>query len=218
MDALDYTLIPEETALLVIDMQNGYCNFDGSISQNGGDVSQMNAAIVKVKSLVEACREQGILDIWTIQNHYADDITRETHRITPHNRRGKTVPKGLAIKGTWDAEIVEELKELYAESAEIVLKHRFSAFLDTRLETLLRMKGINTLIVCGVLTTHCVESTVRDGYQRDFDIVVISDAVGALTKEANAGSLQLMNQFFGAVATTDEAIGLINGKELHLKI
>ncbi|RQW74661.1 cysteine hydrolase [Lysinibacillus composti] len=211
-----YNLIPEETALLVIDMQNGYCHLNGSIGSTGADVSQMNATIPHVKKLVEECRAAGILDIWTKQHHYADDITKEKHRILPHNRRGKTVPKNLAIKNSWDSQFVDELKELAATSEEIIIKHRFSAFLDTRLETLLRMKGINTLIVCGVVTTHCVESTVRDGYQKDYDMIVVNEGVGAFSNEANRASLKLMNQYFGIVISQEEALKLITEKQTLL--
>lgn len=210
-----YCLIPNETAILVIDMQNSWCHPNGSIARNGYDASMMRAVVPKVKELVTACRENGILDIWTIQNHYPDDITRKTHRIRPHTHRWKAGPPGL--KDTWEAEIVDELKDLATGPAELVVKHRFSAFLDTRLETLLRMKGINTLLVCGVATTHCVESTVRDAYQRDFDVIVARDAVAALTLEDHEASLRLMNKVFGVVLEQERLLKLINGESISLQ-
>jgi ureidoacrylate peracid hydrolase len=218
MKPINYHLIPNETALVIIDMQNGFCDYEGSISKGGGDVSAMNAIIPKVRELVLACREAGIIDIWVTQNHYADDITKKKHRITPHTLRWENGPNPTALKGTWDSQIVDQLKDLAKESSEIVIKHRFSAFMDTRLETLLRMKGVNTLIVCGVATTHCVETTVRDGYQKDYDIIVPSNAVGAMSPEAHEASLSIMNRFFGVVLSTEDTIKLTTGESLELNL
>lgn len=209
-----YNLIPNETALLVIDMQNSWCHPQGSIGRNGYDASMMRGIIPEVKELVNACREAGILDIWTIQNHYPDDITRQIHRIRPHTHRWKAGPPGL--KDTWEAEVVDELKELAQKPAEIIVKHRFSAFFDTRLDTLLRMKGINTLLICGVATTHCVETSVRDAYQRDYDVLIAEEAVAALTKEDHDASLRLMNKVFGVVMKNEQLLSLIQGESIPL--
>jgi len=211
-----FELQPEKTALLIIDMQNSYCHPDGSIGRAGYDVEAMNATIPKVKELLLACRSAGILDIWTIQNHYPDDLTRKTHRITPHTHRWMAGPP--ALKGTWDAEVVDELKAFTDLPAELVTKHRFSAFFDTRLDTLLRMKGIDTLLVCGVATTHCVETTIRDAYQRDYDVLVAAEAVGGLTKENHQASLKLINETFGVVISAEQMVELIHGEPQQLRM
>jgi ureidoacrylate peracid hydrolase len=203
-----YTLEPARTALLVVDMQNSFCHPNGSIGRGGGSVAAMAATIPQVKRLIEAARQAGIRDVWTVQNHYAQDATRLAHRITPHTvKRSSGAP---ALKGTFDAEIVDELKELSQEPAEIVVKHRFSAFLDTRLETLLRIKDIHTLILCGVSTSLCVETSARDAYQRDYDVIVVSDAVASSWEAGHQASLAVIDKYFGAVATTDEALQLMN--------
>lgn len=216
MKPINFNLIPNETALIVIDMQNGFCNYEGSISKGGGDISSMHATIPRVRELILACREAGIIDIWTLQQHYPDDITKKLHRITPHTLRWGAGP--TALKGTWDSEIIDELKDLAQEPAEMVIKHRFSGFMDTRLDTLLRMKGINTLLVCGVATSHCVETTVRDGYQKDYDIIVPSDAVGAMSTEAHNASLSLIDRFFGVVLSSDDILRLIKGESMVLNL
>lgn len=206
----------DKTAFLIIDMQNSYCHPDGSIGRNGYNSSMMNAAIPKVKELLVESRKNGLLDIWTIQNHYPDDQTRYNRLITPHTHRWKAGPPGL--KGTWDAEIVDELKEFIDDKAELVTKHRFSAFLDTRLDTLLRMKGITTLIIAGVATTHCVETSVRDAYQRDYNVFVAEDAVAGLDKEDHEASLRLINKVFGLVLNNEEIKSLMQGKDISVHI
>lgn len=208
--AIPFSIDPAETAIIAIDMQNGFCSPAGSMcAKGGGDISMMRSTIPQVRELVEAGRDRGVLDIWTKQEHYKDDITKLRHKITPHTLRWPAGPTGL--KGTWDSEFVEELADLATEPAEIVIKHRFSAFFDTRLDTLLRMKGITTLIVCGVATTHCVETTVRDAYQKDYDVIVPSEAVGALTEEPHLASLWMIDRFFGKVMSTSDVVRLISG-------
>lgn len=206
----------EKTALLVIDMQNSYCHPEGSIGRNGYDSSMMNATIPKVKELLEVSRSNQILDIWTIQNHYPDDQTRKNALITPHTHRWKAGPP--ALKDTWDAEVVDELKEFIDDKAELVTKHRFSAFLDTRLDTLLRMKGITTLIVTGVATTHCVETSVRDAYQRDYNVIVAEEAVAGLNKEDHDASLRLINKVFGLVLDNETIKSLMRGEDIHYEL
>lgn len=205
-----------KTALVIIDMQNSYCHPEGSIGRNGYDNKMMIEAVPKVKELVEACRENGILDIWVTQNHYNDDQTRFNRLITPHTHRWAAGPP--AVKGSWESEVVDELKVFIDEDTEVVKKHRFSAFFDTRIDTLLRMKGIETLIVCGVATTHCVETTVRDAYQRDYNVIVGEEAVGAMSLEDHEASLRLINKTFGLVLNNRDLVTLIEGKELELKL
>src|SRR5699024_3953812 len=88
--------------------------------------------------------------------------------------------------------------------------------MDTRLRTLLRMKGINTLIVCGVGTAHCVESTVRDAYQYDFDVLVADEAVAGMKLEDHQASISIMKKVFGLTLNNDSLLNLIKGNSLSL--
>lgn len=211
-----YNLIPEETAIVIIDMQNSFVHPEGSIGRNGYNSSMMSDTIPYVKELVEACRENNILDIWVTQNHYSDDITRETHRIRPHTHRWAA--GSPAIKNTWESQIVDELKPLADSSEEIVIKHRFSAFIDTRLKTLLRMKNINTLLICGVGTAHCVESSVRDAYQLDYDVLVAEEAVAGMAIEDHEASIRIIEKVFGLVVKNDQLLKLIKGESMPLNL
>ncbi|GAB7008036.1 cysteine hydrolase [Nocardioides sp. AN3] len=208
----EMSLDPAETAIIAIDIQNGFCSPKGTMAQAGGDISMMAATVPHIRRLVEAGRGRGVLDVWTKQEHYADDVTKQRHQITPHTMRWAAGPTGL--KGTWDSDFIDDVGDLVTEPAEIVVKHRFSGFFDTRLDTLLRMKGVRTLIVTGVATAHCVETTVRDGYQRDYDIIVPREAVGTLTIEPHEASLWMIDRFFGKVLPTDDVLRLIAGETL----
>lgn len=201
----------EHTALVVVDMQNGFISPQGSVGRAGADTSLMQATVAPVRRLIEAARRYGILDVWTIQEHYPDDRTRHAHRIIPHTLRRSSGPPALI--NTWDGEIVPELSDLASDPAEFIRKHRFSAFLDTRFETLLRMKGIDTLIICGVSTSLCVETSVRDAYQRDFDVIVASDAVGISSVDMHTASLRVIDRYFGMCVPTDEILSRLNDSQ-----
>lgn len=198
------SLYVDKTALLVIDMQNSFCHPQGSIGRAGADVSLMTATIAPVARLLQTANDIGMLHVWTIQEHYPDDVTRYAHRVKPHTLRHGGGP--AALTACWESEIVDELKPYAEPPAELVRKHRFSGFLDTRLRTLLRMKGIDTLLICGVSTTLCVETTVRDAYQLDFDVILATDAVGTSTLEEHNNSLKTMQRWFCVGTTTEDLI------------
>lgn len=105
------------------------------------------------------------------------------------------------IRGTWDTEIVDELKP---ESADVVLeKTRNSAFIRTRFADILAERRINHLIATGVGTNVCVESTARDAWQNDFAVVTVGDATAALSEDEHNATLKNL-QWFGGTATVSE--------------
>ncbi|MFJ4286872.1 cysteine hydrolase family protein [Paenarthrobacter nicotinovorans] len=208
------TLDPSRTAIVAIDIQNSYVHTKGTIARGGADISMMAAVIPPIRDLVTAGRERGYSDIWTRHVHYPNDVTRTRHKILPHSLRWDAGP--TVLKGTWDSEFADGVADLTQDPAEIVLKHRFSSFLDTRLDTLLRMNDVDTLILTGVTTTHCVETTARDAYMRDYDVIVVSDAVGALTQEAHDASLWMLDTNFGKVLSSAEVLRLIDGETLDI--
>ncbi|WP_418057463.1 cysteine hydrolase family protein [Pimelobacter simplex] len=211
---LPLTLDPARTAVLAIDPQNSFLHPDGLIARNGGDVSMMTAALPYLREVVVAGREQGIQDIWTQHVHYPNDAKWGRHQVLPHSYRWDAGP--TALKGTWEAEFFHEVQDLTETSTEVVVKHRFSSFLDTRLDTLLRMLDVRTLIVTGYATTHCIECTVRDAYQRDYDVIVPSEAVAAISKSGHDASLEIIDKVFGKVLPTADVLRLVAGETLEI--
>lgn len=190
------SLLQKETALLVIDMQNAFCHPKGGLAQAGVDIRMPQAIVPRVKRLVQLCRGAGVPIIWTRQEHYPDDVTRKRHRIPSHLAKAKV---RAAEKGTWDSEIHEDLLEEVKPEDHMVFKHRMSCFFDTTLETKLRMLGVTTLIICGVTTNVCVESTIRDAYFRDYDIYVIEDCVAGAFEDLHRATLKNVELYFGEV-------------------
>jgi ureidoacrylate peracid hydrolase len=192
---------PKETALLVIDMQNGFCHPEGTLAKDGTDISMMRATIPKTKRLLEICREHGIPDFWTIQEHHVVDKTRELHKIVPHTMKRFRPP---CLKGTWDAEVVDELKPFITKDSHLLPKQKFSAFYNTNLEVMTRVLGVRTLIVCGVSSNACVETSLREAYMRDLDLVIVQDCIGGLRKEWHDFAVSVWSRFLGVVVNVED--------------
>ena len=140
-------LNPEKTALLIIDAQNDFCHPEGVLAQSGVDVTHLIAAGKNIENLIKICQAAGVRDIWTQQINHRVDHGRAHKQIKAHTDKRK---KYTAQPGSWGAEIIDELKPLINENSEVMIKYRFNCFLNTRLEQLLKILGIKTLIICGV--------------------------------------------------------------------
>lgn len=207
---LDVTLDPAEVGLLVIDLQNGFCHPEGSRARAfGADaVAKPRAMVPHALGLVERCRALGIPVWFTRQVHFSGDRGRARRRIPSHlDRRG--VKLDLCHQGTWDAELLDEVKEHIRSDDEIIVKHRASGFYNTRLESVLRMSGVQVLVVAGTTTSFCVDSTIRDAYARDFDVIVPAECVADTDDAAHEAVLASTERFHGVVTTADELMAAL---------
>jgi ureidoacrylate peracid hydrolase len=177
----------ERPALLVIDMQNGFCHPAGSVARGGAWIDDCQATIGPIASLLGVARRAKVPVIFTRFVYRADyaDGGILVSELRPHLKERRSL-----VQGEWDAEIVSELTPLSDEF--VVDKNRFSAFYATSLESILRGLDVRTLIVCGVTTNMCVESTVRDAGQRDYRVYVVRDAVGELDRARHEHALCAM--------------------------
>jgi ureidoacrylate peracid hydrolase len=194
----------KKSALLVIDMQNGFCDPEGGLSKAGLDVSAMTAVVPKVRQLVEACRELRLPIMWSLQQHLPEDTTQRTRRVPSHIQKRKVAPP--TPRGTWHAELVPSLKEVSRPEDYFIVKHRFSMFYSTTLDSVLRMLSISHLIVSGVATNVCVESTVRDAYYRDFDVTVIEDCVAGTMLDLHQATLKNVEIYLGELVSLNEFV------------
>ena len=196
-------LDPKEVGLLVVDMQNGFCHPDGARAKAFGvDAIAMPRAIIpNVVEMMRLCRSAGVRITLTRQVHYPDDQARKRRRIPSHlDRRG--VKLELCWRGTWDSELLDEIKAEVRAEDDIVIKHRASAFYNTPLEAELRIKGIQVLIVTGTTTSFCIDSTIRDAYMRDYDVLVPAECVSDTDQAAHDAVLASVDRFHGVVTTT----------------
>jgi ureidoacrylate peracid hydrolase len=187
----------EATALIVIDMQNGFCRDEGSIPRIGFDIGMAKAAILPCARLLAAARDAGLPVIFT-RYVYQPGHTDGGLLVDALMPELKAVD--ALVAGTWDMAIIDELSP---REGEIVIdKNRPSAFFGTNLDEIIANHGIRELIVCGVTTNCCVETTVRDASQRDILCHVAADATGELDRERHDAALRTMGILFARVTDT----------------
>jgi len=197
----------DTTALLVVDMQNAFCHPDGTLGISGVDVGPAVATIEPVRRLVDAARAASVPVLWTQQEHFATDASRARKRLASHMSKRKRVS---ALSGTWDMAIVDELAPLADDPSFVIRKHRFGSFYETRLEQVLRMLGTEALLVCGTTANACVETTLREAYLRDYDVVAVTDAIAAVRPEWEPTAHAVWAQYLGELATADEVVAWLD--------
>jgi nicotinamidase-related amidase len=188
---LEERVAPEHTALLVVDMQNDYCSAGGASDRNGRDLSAAQAIIPTVMGLIEAAREVKVAVIFTKYTVGPGVAGLSGPEIL---RRGMNFA-GLdsTIRGTWGHEIVDDLP---CRPEDVVIeKRRLSSFVGTDLDLILRSQGVKTVVVAGVVTQGCVESTVRDAVGRDYYVAIPEDCVASTGDEVHQTSLACMAHF-----------------------
>lgn len=214
LDVLD----PGRTALLVVDMQNAFCHDEGTLGISGVNVAPAQAIVEPIRGLVERCRAAGVPVLWSQQVHFATDAGRARKRLPSHTQKRARVS---ALAGTWDMELVDGLKDLAAAEPHLVFeKHRFGCFYETRLDAALRMLGTDALLVCGATANACVETTLREAYLRDYDVVAVTDCIAAVRPEWEPTAHAVWGQYFGVLATSGDVIGWLDRarepRALHL--
>ncbi|WP_167752756.1 cysteine hydrolase family protein [Pusillimonas caeni] len=184
----------DRMALLVIDLQNDFCSPDGYLAQRRGyKVDHVKGVLPNIRLLIRQARAAGTPIVW-IRSHYDFKYINEAFMA----KRGE---EGCCLENTWGADFYEEHP---AEGDIIVDKHSFSGFHGTNLDDILRQHGVKTLIVTGVATNVCVDSTLRDGFFRGYHIVLVGDAVGSNSQTGHDGTLATVNNNIGTVAPTAE--------------
>jgi ureidoacrylate peracid hydrolase len=189
--------------LLVIDMQNAFCHPEGTLGLDGADLSHIRRIITPIARLIETCQRHEVPAFWSIQEHFERDAARDRHRVTPHTSKRFRPP---ALRSTWDSELIDELKPLVGDASIVFSKHRFGCFYNTQLETLLKIHGIDTLVITGATTNACVETTIREAYLRDFDIVAIENCIGGLKLEWHQSAVEVWSRFMCRVMSSSEFI------------
>jgi ureidoacrylate peracid hydrolase len=196
----------DDTALVIVDMQNAYLSKGGYIDLVGFDVSGAPPVIEETARIADACRAAGIPVIY-LQNGFSPD-QREAPPSAPvwHKsnalkfmRANEAYAGQLITHGTWDHEIVPDLTPRPGDI--IVPKARYSGFAGTALDQILAARRIRTLLVCGVATNVCVESTIRDAYHRELFPVMLADATMAAGPGTQAATEFNVETFFGWVST-----------------
>jgi nicotinamidase-related amidase len=185
---------PSAVGLLVIDMQKFFLDPDSPTFTCGG-----LAVLPNVKRLVDAFRRAGRPVIFTRHVHHPDGHDAGIMGWWW---------EGMCLEGTEESEVHDDIAPLAHE--KVVDKHRYSAFYNTDLETVARCLGLEDLVVSGIMTNMCCESTTRDAYYRDYRIFFLADGTGSINEEMHLATLLNVAFGFAYVTTTDDIIAQLN--------
>jgi len=202
--------------LLVIDMQNGFCGSGGTFDKFGFNIQDYRAIIPRLNGLIGAMRALGVPVFYSraVREASGLDCIDRVHQIIPDSRRERIERMPLCIRGTRDSEIVEELSPMPEDY--VVEKRRDSVFQDTEFELWIKALGANTIIFAGIDTYICVESTVRDAFNRGYDVILISDCVASRNPHHHQTTLEQVGEAFGWVLQSEALVKMIESKELRL--
>ncbi len=207
---LEEKLNPEWTALICIDYQNDFCAKGGGLEKCGFDVAPMASISPNLGRLIDEVRDAGVPIIF-VRNVYATDqgwyLSDVTFSQTRRTLRGLNHEVRLCEKGTWGWDYYGEVRPQEGDAE--VIKHRYDAFIDTDLALILRSRGIRTLILCGVTTNVCVESTTRHAYFLDHYCVVPQDCVAAYGDGLHEMALKNIDFLFGEVTDSNRIIEVL---------
>jgi nicotinamidase-related amidase len=207
----DLSVDLERTALVIIDMQRDFLEPGGFGAALGNDVSKLQAAVGPCRAVLAAARDRGLLVIHTREGHRPDltDAPRlKVERGDPALRIGAPGPMGrILVRGEPGHDIIAAL---YPAAGEPVIdKPGKGAFYQTDLDLMLRNRGIETLLVCGVTTEVCVNTTVREANDRGFRCIVLADCCASYFPEFHAAGLAMVKAqggIFGSVSTSQSVL------------
>lgn len=193
------------TALLVIDMQNDFCSPGGLVSKDGRDISAAQQLVKRLPFFISTARSAGVLIAFirclytTENNFYLSDVWLEQ---AARKRGGGYTRIPVCRDGSWEGDYSGEVRPEPGDP--VVTKHRYSAFHNTNLDTILRANAIRTLVLTGVVSNVCVETTAREGFVRDYYIVVPEDGAAAYVPADHAATMSNIDRFFGETTTLKE--------------
>jgi ureidoacrylate peracid hydrolase len=188
---------PATTRLLVVDVQNDFLADGGWFANHGHDLGAMRRAVDNIERFLPVARAAGVRPVFIraiYDEKWLSKPMLERHQLVGLDRQH-------CQEGTWGAEFYVVRPQ---PGDDVVVKHRYSAFIGTELAPLLRAQGVENLLIVGVTTNVCVESTARDGYMLDYHVVLVEDCTASYSEEPHRATLANIRRAFGRVVTAAE--------------
>jgi nicotinamidase-related amidase len=197
---LDAKVNPAWTALVIVDVQNDFAKPSGACEQSGDDLVAIDPMIERLKALIEIARRKQILIIHLRMNNDLPYVAPNLAEV--FLRRG--LGAGPCRGHSYGAQFVDGVQPAGIPNEIVLTKHRFSGFWGTSIDLMLRSNGIKALVMAGIASEVCVDSTARDGFFRDYDVVVAADCTASFSAARHEACHSLFGRSFGMVATSAE--------------
>lgn len=207
LSTLEDKIDPRVAALLVIDMLNEFVSPGGAWDRTGEDISLPQKALSNIINLIARGREYGVPIVFiksiynTDDNRYLSDVFLQQAR---RSKKGRYFEYPVCVPGSWGSELAPGLEACPEDT--IVIKHRFNAFFNTDLDLTLRSRGLRSLLITGVGTSVCVESTTREAFFRDYYNLIVGDCCGAYSREVHEQALRRMDHQYGQLVDSQAVI------------
>ncbi len=209
----------DQSALVVVDMQNAFASKGGMLDLAGHDISAAAAVVDINKKIIAAAREAGVKIVY-LQVGYKPDLSDAGGPLSPNYhkelslrtmRERPELDGKLLIHGTWDWEIVDALKPQPGDL--VIRKSRYSGFAGTTLDNDLRARNIRYLFFTGIATNVCVESTARDAYFEEYWPIMVEDAMNHAGPDfVRDATIWNFENVFGWVTDSDNLIGAFRNR------
>ena len=210
-------LSPADTAVIVIDMQNAYASEGGYVDLAGFDIGGAASVIGKIDQVLTTARGAGMPVIF-LQNGWDRNYVEAGTPASPNYHKSNALKTmrarpdlagELLARGGWDYELVDALTPRPGDIR--VHKTRYSAFYNSQLDSILRARGIRTLVFVGIASNVCVESTLRDGFHLEYFGVMLEDATHHLGPDfIQRATVYNVEKFFGWVSTVADFCGAVS--------
>ncbi len=199
-------------ALIIIDVQNGFMSPSGSFDKLGYDISSYRQIIPALQEVYRRARALNIPIFFSqaVREESGIDMLDKVHKILPAKRLERIGRIPLCIRGTWDSDFIPELRP--ANDDHIVQKRRDSIFQDTELGMWLRALKVDTLIFAGIDTSVCIESSLRDGFNQGWDVILLSDATASHQRYFYETTIAEIKENFGLVMESKDLFGSLKRK------
>ncbi len=203
----EFDLSPQDTAFIIVDMQYLDAHRDygiGAEAKTLGTAEDFdyffsrieNLLIPHIRQMQAACREKGVEVIFL----RIASLVNDCRDVSPIHKRLKL----FAPANSKEAEILEEIRPL--DNEIVITKGCSGAFNGTNLDQILANMGLKNLIFCGVATNYCVETSVRDAGDRDYNVILLHDASAGFTQEQDEMAFKVLNETYAKVKSTNEVL------------
>lgn len=207
---------PASTAVIVVDMQNGYASPGGYVDLAGFDIAGAAGVIGRIGQVLDVARAAGMPVVF-LQNGWDADYVEAGGPGSPNWHKSNALKTmrarpelagQLLARGGWDYELVDALAPKPGDIR--VHKTRYSAFFNSQLDSVLRARGIRTLVFVGIASNVCVESTLRDAFHLEYFGVMLEDATHHLGPDfIQQATVYNIEKFFGWVSTVADFCGSV---------